>query len=312
MSDPFVVLGVPRDATEDQIKTAYRKMAREHHPDLNRGADEATRKASEEKLKEINAAYEVLKDPQKRAQAANGGGFEFGGSGPGPGFHGHGPGGFGFDIRDIFERHYEQHFGGGQSRPINRDIATQVVLSLDEAFTGKTINVDIKVPGQPARSIEVKVPPGVDDGTRLRIVGEGERVHTDLPPGNLFVTVRVAEHKSFRRIAQNLMMPFLVNSLNAMLGAEVDIRTIDGSTMRVTIPAGVQPETRLRLGGQGMPLVGAPHLRGDLIIVIQIETPKNLTDEQRDLLRKVIELGNAQAEGSAPAGDASEGDGASA
>lgn len=272
MSNPFDVLGIPRDAPEDQIKTAYRKLAREHHPDLNRDADEPTRKASEDKLKEINAAYETLKDPQKRARAAAG---DTGGQGFDP-FAG---GGFSFhSFHDMFEQHFRQQ------RPVNRDIMAQVRLTLEEAFTGKTIDIEVQAP-QGRRTIQVTVPAGVDEGQRLRVVGEGEKVHANLPPGNLYVTVLLAPHATFQRFRENLLMVSAVNGFDAMLGTTIEISTVDGSRVRVDVPPGVQPDDRLRVRGQGMPVVGTER-RGDLILQVKVQTPTDLTDAQRDLIRR--------------------------
>jgi curved DNA-binding protein len=287
VSDPFVILGVPRDATDDVIKVAYRKLARQYHPDLIRDRPEDERKVAEEKLKEINGAYEVLKDPTKRARAANinAGGqarydFEFGNTGPGAGFRFEEGGDVFHNFNDLFRQHFRE-----PPRRANNHIAAQAILTLEEAFSGKEIDIEIASP-EGKRTIQVKVPAGVDDGSRLRIVGEGDKTIKEMPPGDLYVTIRIREHAIFQRVAQNLVLQQTLTVWDALLGHKIDIVTIDGRTIRVDLPAGTQDNDRLRIAGHGMPLLAAGHLRGDLVLVVKVVIPNNLSEAQKDLVRQ--------------------------
>lgn len=284
MIDPFKVLGVPRDATDDVIKTAYRKLALQFHPDRNQGD-----KAAEEKFKEINAAYEMLKDPQRRAQAAhqNAGGprgarfdFEFGDpfAGPGGGFNTHH-----FDLNDIMNA-----FNARRVHK-NNDVLVATAITLEESLSGKEVELDIRT--QTAqRTIKVTIPPGVDHGSRLRIQGAGEHLYQNLPPGDLYVEIHLRPHDRFQRVAQNLLQEREIDAFQAMLGMVLEVQTLDGSTVQVNVPAGVQPGQRLRVAGHGMPVMGSTDLRGDLILALKVVIPRNLTSDQTTLIAKASEI----------------------
>jgi curved DNA-binding protein len=273
MSDPFTLLGVPRDATEDQIKTAYRKLAMQYHPDRNQGD-----KAAEEKFKEINNAYEALKDPFRRAQAeAQNAGrharfdFEFD-DGTTATQH--------FDFHDFFNAAFT-----ARRRQKNDDIAVTCTITLEEALAGKDIEMSItSASGQ--RTVSISIPPGVDHGSRLRVQNAGERVFQGLPPGDLYVTINLRPHARFQRVAQNLVFIHRIDAFEALLGSETEVETLGGERVRVTIPAGVQPGARLRVNGYGMPLMGQSAVRGDLIVALDVRVNTNLTEEQIDLLRQ--------------------------
>lgn len=268
MTDPFAVLGVPRDATEDMIKTAYRKLALELHPDRNPAPE------AEARFKEVNAAYEVLKDPAKRAQAQM-----QGRPGPGPAGRGGVRFNFGFsevEIDDILAAFH------GRMHGRSADLTVFCTITLKDALTGK--DVTLAVHGTHGiKHVAVRIPPGVDDNTRLRVPGAGERLRADLPPGDLYVTVRVAPDQRFARAAHNLVCQHTVDALDAMLGGETEVPTLDGQRLRLVVPPGTQPGQRLRVAGKGMPIPGTGQ-RGDLIVTLNVRIPDRLDERARELL----------------------------
>lgn len=272
MTDPFSILGVTRDATDDQIKSSYRKLAMQYHPDRNPGD-----KAAEERFKEISAAYETLKDPIKRqfaqGQAQHGqrqrapGGFEFS-------FDGHN-----FQFEDIFSA-----FGHGRPHR-NNDLQTSYAITLEQAFHGAEIDLELRT-RVGVRYARVTVPAGIDSGVRLRVQGEGERVYGNLPPGDLYVIIEVRPHQSYRRIQQNLTTHATIDAFDAMTGTTIDVMSLDGKTITVTVPAGVQVGQRLRVPGFGMPVLGTD-VRGDLLVVVEVRIPANLSEDQIEQLRRI-------------------------
>lgn len=352
VSDPYDVLGVPRDASADAIKQAYRRLARQHHPDANRGNP-----ASEEKFKEINAAYEVLSDPEKRArfdrfgQAEPGtGGFNFGNMG-GPGAGGAG------GIEDLFEMF---GFGGaGQTRQGPQrgdDLRADVVLDLDDVMTGTTRTLKVertetcatchgeggegkgstetcrqcRGTGQvrqvhnsflgqvvrtgpcpqcqgrgrvilrpchtchgrgavrAVRDVGVRIPPGVEQGTRIRVQREGAAGVMGGPSGDLFVFVHVKEHPRFRREHADLLGTLKLGFAQASLGAEVEFQGLDGA-VAVKVPPGTQPGDVLTLPERGLPRLGRQG-RGALKVHVALDVPKKLSHEEQELLRRWAEL----------------------
>jgi curved DNA-binding protein len=270
MNDPFQTLGVARTATDAEIKAAFRKLAIQYHPDKNPGDPTA-----EAKFKDVNAAYQVLSDPQKKAEALN----------PRQGFRefhfntgdfGQGQAPFGFE--DIFNA-----FNAQRMRK-NNDLQVTARMTLEQAFEGIEAVMELQTRvGQ--RHASVKIPPGVDTNSRLRVSGEGERVYSDLAPGDLYVTIQVMPHSVYERINQNLMIRVEIGAFQAMLGTKINVPVISGETVEVTVPQGVQPGQKLRVSGHGMPNVhgGA---RGDLIVVLAVSIPA-LSDEQRALIEQV-------------------------
>ena len=348
--DYYEVLGVARDANEDALKKAYRKLAMKYHPDRNQGDAEA-----EAKFKELNEAYDVLKDAEKRAAYDRFGhaAFEQGGPGGG-GFHGGGSP-FGGAFEDIFEEMFGRFGGGGRSRGgatgRGADLRTQVEISLEDAFAGTKTNIRIPTsvsceackgtgaegassagaqtcPGcngqgkvraqqgffliertcptcggsgriiknpckichgagrvQRERNLNVTIPPGVEDGTRIRLAGEGEAGLRGAPAGDLYVDIAVKPHAIFQRDGANIFIRVPLRMTQAALGGHVEVPSIDGGRARVTIPAGTQTGDQFRLRGKGFSVLRSA-ARGDMYVQVSVETPQNLTPKQRELLEQ--------------------------
>ncbi len=348
-TDYYDLLGIKKGASDDEIKSAYRKMAMKYHPDRNQGD-----KSAEEKFKEINKAYEVLKDPQKKAAYDQYGSaaFENGmGGGPGAGFNSNGfdfnfggEGGF----SDIFSDIFSDFMGGGRSTQKStkgQDLRYDMVITLEEAFTGTIKNISFRRNGKcshcsghggdsvttcpkcrgagvinirqgffmsqqmcpecngtghkvknpcsycngtgietESKTLEVKIPSGVDNGTKLRISGEGEAGFAGSPSGDLFIYIMIKEHKIFERDGRNLFLNIPLSFGEAALGGIIEVPIIEGGKADVNIPKGIQTGERLRLRGKGMTSLGSS-ARGDMYLNITVETPTKLTAKQEELLR---------------------------
>lgn len=303
--DYYQVLGVPRDADEKAIKQAYRRLARQYHPDHNPGDT-----AAETRFKEVTEAYEVLSDPDKRTKydrfgqawqrhQQGGGGFDWGAWAPGEGaprggraytaddleglFGGRGGGGF----SDFFEA----LFGGGrraapgQQRVASRgqDIAQPVTLSLHEAFAGTTRRLV-----KDDRRLDVRIPPGVRTGSRIRVRGEGMPGAGGLP-GDILLVVTVEPDPRFERDGDDLHATVAVPLTTAVLGGEVRVETLAGD-IALTIPPGTQNGRRFRLRGKGMPNLKDPEQRGDLYAQVDVRLPAELGAEERALFERLREL----------------------
>jgi len=315
--DYYATLGVPRTASDSDIKRAYRKLARKFHPDLNPGD-----KAAEAKFKEVNEANEVLGDPEKRkkydelganwrqyeqAQAQGGGpGAGAGWSGPFPGTGSgggatyrtmtpeemnemFGGGGGGADpFSDFFHRFFGQ--GGasdaserttGRARPRRgQDVESPVDLTLEEALSGTSRRVTVTHDGS-SRTVEVRIPAGVKDGARVRATGEGEPAPHGGTAGDLFLTIHLLAHDRFERRGQDLYTKISVPVPTAVLGGEASVPTLGGSTIRLKIPELTRSGRIFRLRGQGMPTVGKPDERGDLYATVEIAIPSRLSADER-------------------------------
>lgn len=360
--DYYDILGVSKNASQDEIKKAFRKKARQYHPDVNKDNP----KEAEEKFKEANEAYEVLSDETKKAQydqfghdafkqggGAGAGGFQ-GGFG---GFGGFGGGAGGFDnIFDMF-------FGGGgrgqQGPQKGNDLREDIDISFEDATFGKSMDIEITrheecdhchgtgaEPGtkvdicpnchgsgqetviqntpfgrmQSARTcsrchgsgksiekpctkcrgtgemlakrkIAIKIPPGVDNGSRLRVANEGEPGVLGGPKGDLYVYIYVRPHKEFERSGNDVISHVNISFAQAALGATVQVNTLDGK-VELKIPEGTQTGTAFRVKGKGIPYLRNPKQRGDQHIVVTVQTPKKLTDAQRELLLRFANESN--------------------
>ena len=307
--DYYNVLGVGRDASQEDIKAAYRRLARKWHPDVNAGDASA-----EKRFKEINEAHEVLGDPETRrkydtlgadwrrieqAQAAGGNPF----AGDPFGF-----GGFQGGFRTVnsdssFSDFFEQFFGGGRPagrRTRARDLEHTLELSLEHAYHGTTRRLSINRAGR-QRSVDVRIPAGVTDGASVRVPGEGEPGADGTPAGNLLLRIRIAPHPRFTPRGRDLHLTVAVPVTTAVLGGQVDVATIDGATVRLKVPAGTQSGQTLRLRGRGLP--GRRGKAGDLLAAVQIAVPRQLSPAAREhyeALAALAEKSPAAARGNEP------------
>ena len=345
--DYYELLGLPRSASADDVKRAFRRLARQYHPDVNKDD------GAEDRFKEINEAYEILSDAEKRARYDR-----FGHAGvQGTGAGGAGFEGFGFGFDDIFESFFGGARGGASAqRPrAGQDLRYDLEISFEDAvfgcdkeieasrhetcptcngsgakpgttpircsecggtgqvrhvqrsILGSFVNVttcprcqgsgeEITTPcpectGQKlvlnTRRLTVKIPPGVDDGIRIRLTGEGEPGLMGGPPGNLYVFISVKPHRYFKRQNNDILLELVINVAQAALGDLVEVPTLEG-TQEVAIPAGAQTGEVLRLRGQGVPYLRRSG-RGDQLIILTVATPRKLTARQRDLLQELGE-----------------------
>ncbi len=348
--DFYDVLGVARDADDGAIKKAYRKLAMKYHPDRNAGDSSA-----EVRFRQVNEAYEVLKDSQKRAAYDRFGHAAFDGSmGTGQGHD------FAGSFADVFDDLFGNFGGGGRRRRgggmQGADLRHDMEITLEEAFSGK--KADIRVPtsvscqacggsgaqdpdatascgtcsgygkvrtqqgffsiertcpacggaGRVVRhpctscsgsgrvhresTLAVTIPPGIEDGMRIRLSGKGEAGVRGGPPGDLYIIVSIAQHPFFQREGGTVYCRVPISLTSAALGRDVDIPTIEGTRARIAIPPGTQTGRQFRLRGKGMKEVRGS-LRGDMIIETVVETPVNLTSRQKELLREFDEVSHS-------------------
>ena len=297
--DYYKTLGVSRNATEDEIKKAYRKLARTHHPDA--GGDES-------KFKEINEAYEVLSDKKKRklydqygtadANRVPFGGGAYGGQNPFAGAgswadilesirNGEGAFGSSWDIGDMFGGGFGgQSPYGGQRTPrpkTGRDINVTLNVTFDEAFHGCTKKVSVKVPNGSTETLDVKVPAGAVDGGRVRFRGKGESGLNGGPQGDLLITTKIMPHKIYTRNKANVEMAVPITVSEAALGAAIVLPMPDGTKVRVKVPAGTQDGAQLTLHGKGAPEIKGTG-QGNLIITLKLVVPTTLTPQQQQAM----------------------------
>ena len=288
MADYYSVLGVDKGAEQKDIRQAFRRLARKYHPDLNQDDADA-----EARFKEVNEAHEVLSDPDSRrkydahgdqwkhadeieaqrraARSAYdfmGGGYRRGHSSEGDVFAG-----LGDILGDVGDSR------GGRSGAVRSE--TSVTVSLEEAYAGTTVNANYTVRGR-NRRFEVDIPPGVDNGSTVRVTPERGT--------EMLFRVSVSPNGSFRREGADLYTDADVPFEQCILGGETQVRTLDGRTIWVTIPANSQNGQNIRLRGQGMPRLGSPDVKGDLYVTVRPQMPESLTDEQRDLIVRLQEL----------------------
>jgi len=343
--DYYSTLGVAKTATEKEIKQAYRKLARKHHPDVNPGD-----KSAETRFKEINEAYEVLGDPEKRRKydelGANwrayeqagkagaqgnpfgGGGFDpsqfggwtvnYGGSGGGTG------GGYrtmtADDMREMFgdanpfSDFFQTFFGGsggaqapedaggrrtargraGRGPRAGRDVEQEIELGLEDAYRGTTRRLSITHDGH-ARTVDVRIPPGVGDGSRVRVSGEGGIGSGGAQSGDLYLRIRLAPHPKFDRKGRDLYTRVSIPLTTAVLGGEAEVQTLAGKALRLKIPATTQNGQVFRLKGHGMPVAGkagnqGDDAQGDLYATVDVELPKTLTPDMKKHFEELKKL----------------------
>lgn len=278
--DYYEVLGVQKGASADELKKAFRRAAIEHHPD--KGGDEA-------KFKEVNEAYEVLSNPEKRQRYDQFGHAGVGGAAGGPG--GNPFGGFqgqniNFDFSDLggFGDLFNSFFGGAQRQRRGRDLQTIVELSFEEAVFGteKEVKLSHRSANVKDGNLKLRIPAGVDDGSTIRLREHGENI-PDGPPGDLYVQIRVRPHKMFTREGSLILSAVHVNMIDAALGTEIDVQTVDG-TVRMKVPAGTQSGTDFKLSGHGVPLQNDK--RGAHIVTVLVDTPTKLNKKQQELLEE--------------------------
>jgi len=279
--DYYEVLGVQKGASADELKKAFRSAAIQHHPD--KGGDET-------KFKEVNEAYEVLSNQEKRQRydqfghagvggAAGGGGNPYGG-----GFQGQN---INFDFSDLggFGDLFNTFFGGTQQRQRRgRDLQTVIELGFEEAIFGTEKEIKLSHSGVSAKdsAVKIRVPAGVDDGSTIRLRERGEHIQNG-PPGDLFVQIRVRPHKQFTREGSLILSAIHVNMIDATLGTEIDVTTIDGK-VRMKVPAGTQSGTDFKLSGHGVPI--GNERRGAHIVTVIVDTPTKLSKKQQELLQE--------------------------
>jgi curved DNA-binding protein len=314
--DYYEVLGVSRDASADEIRKAYRRLARRYHPDVNKDPDAA------ERFAEITEAYDVLNDPERRktydqfghagvgagAASAAGGPFRPGGfsgwAGRGGGFR---PGASPFeagDIGSIFEEMFSARGGSPFARaetrqppPMRgRNLEHKLTVSFLTAARGGKESLRLTVPGASStQTVDVTIPPGIDSGAKLRVKGKGQPGSRGAPPGDLILTVEVGAHPLFRRDGLDLLVEVPITLSEAGLGATVSVPLLDG-TAEIKIPLGASSGRKLRLKGRG--ITDAKGRKGDFLAVIQIVAPAGLSQRGRDLLKELAgELKNPRESG---------------
>ncbi|MFW5755437.1 MAG: DnaJ C-terminal domain-containing protein [Tangfeifania sp.] len=310
--DYYKILGVSKNASQEEIKKAYRKLAVKYHPDKTQGD-----KKSEDRFKEIGEAYEVLKDPEKRKKydqlGANWKQYENAGYGGGTGgfdfsqFGGQAPGGGSFyyegDMEDIFggsgggfSDFFNAFFGGGgrsqsgfsgrQQPRKGQDLQAEMEISLYEAWhgTSRILNVN-------GKKLRVNIKPGSYDGLELRIKGKGGPGSSGGPDGDIFIKIRVQPDNNYKIDGNNLILKTDVDLYTAVLGGKKEIQTFAGK-LNVPIPKGSQSGSKLRLKGKGMPVYNQPGVHGDLYVQLNVVIPKNLSPEEIKLFKKLQELRN--------------------
>ncbi len=354
-ADYYEVLGVARTADDKTLKSAFRKLAMQYHPDRNPGDDTA-----EIKFKEVSAAYECLKDPQKRAAYDRFGHAAFENGGGPAGFNGD----FAASMSDIFDNifGFSDMMGGGRRGPgrggreAGADLRYNMEITLEEAYAGKTAEIEVPTkvscktcagsgskPGSSPktcptcdghgrvrsaqgffsiertcptcqgrgsvisdpcpecrgagrtteeRKLSVNIPSGIEDGTRIRLAGEGEAGLRGGPSGDLYIFLSIKPHAFFQRDGADIFCRVPVSVTTAALGGDFEVPTIDGGRTRVKVPEGTQTGKQFRLKGKGMPVLRSGRV-GDMYIQVAVETPRNLTRRQRELLKEFEDVSSA-------------------
>lgn len=300
MSDTeyYDVLGVSKSASKDEIRKAYKKLARKYHPDVNPDDKEAA-----EKFKEIQEAYDVLGDPEKREKYDQyGSAYKYAGAGGagGPEFHwtGGGPGAGPIDLGDIFGEggfDFRDLFGGGggrraQARPRPRkgeDLRTEIIVDFETAAIGGKHDLQYRVAGEP-QHISVTIPAGIASGKSIRLAGQGNPGQGGGPPGDLLITVNVAPHPWFKRDGNHILLDLPLTPAEAALGTKVEVPTLQEGRVVLTVPAGTSSGMKLRLKGKGI-VDSKTKQRGDQYVAAKIVVPKQLPDAERALYQRLAD-----------------------
>lgn len=290
--DYYAILGVPKTASEKEIRAAYRKKARKLHPDLNPG-----NKQAEEEFKQVNEAYEVLSDPEKRKkyddlgahwneyqtwenaeQQAGAQGWPFGAQ----------QGQFNqyFENQYPFSDFFENFFGWSRGPRRGADVIQPITMTLEEAYHGITHTIEIPEPSGKSRRIEVRIPAGVDSGTQIRLAGQGAPGREGGPRGDMYVAIEVQPSERFERRGANLYTEVRIPLTTALLGGEVKVPTLTGQ-VALKIPPETQNGRVFRIGGKGMPRPGAPTRHGDLYAEVYVELPRHLSEREKELVREL-------------------------
>src|SRR5262245_35002473 len=347
--DYYEVLGVPRNAGEQDLKSAFRRLAKDYHPDRNPGD-----KGAEQRFKEVNEAYEALKDPHKRAAYDQFGHAAFDSSGGRQGAGGFGPD-FAASMSDMFDDLFGEFIGGRRGsrqrsgRERGADLHCNLTITLAEAYAGKTAQVRVptgvscttcggsgaKAGARPVacamcgglgkmrasqgfftiertcpscqgrgdmiedpcadcrgagritkeRTLSINFPAGVENGTRIRLAGEGEAGVRGGPTGDLYIFLSIKPHDFFQRDGADIFCRVPISMVTAALGGHIDAPTVEGGVTRVKVPEGTETGKQFRLKGKGMPVLRSK-MQGDMYIQVDVETPKNLTRRQRELLQE--------------------------
>ena len=317
--DYYKTLGVDKNASQEEIKKAFRKLARKHHPDMNKGD-----KAAEEKFKEINEANEVLSDPDKRQKYDQFGAHwqQYGRAGGRPEDFNWNPwqtqGAGGYNQRTMSQEELEQIFGGiggsggmggfsdffetlfgglggrssadfGQQRvrrpQRGQDAEHTIDITLEEAHRGTSRLLQ----WEDGRKIEAEIPPGVKTGSKVRLRGQGQRGAMGGQSGDLFLKVKVLPHPLFKREADNLRTNVPVGLYDALLGGEVEVAAID-QRIKLSIPPETENGKTFRLRGLGMPNLRDPKIKGDLLVKVNVLLPKNLSSDEKEIIMKLRSL----------------------
>ena len=307
--DYYETLGVSKTASEDEIRSAFRKLARKYHPDVAKD-----KKTAEEKFKHINEAYEVLSDPEKRRKYDQlgenwnqPGGFQpppqWGDGQPGGFRWGGGEnGGVEFEFGGTgFSDFFEAFFGGGRGRSAfggfgqrgtmaerGSDVEADIMVTLEEALHGSTRQVSLRRAGsKKTETYQVKIPRGVREGQRIRLAGQGEAGEGGGKSGDLFLRVRLARHPDFSVEGSDLVHEVKIAPWQAVLGDQIIVPTLEGNA-RLKLPPGTQGAQRFRLRERGLP--GVSGQRGDLYVAVQISVPKKLSEREREIWEQLAQL----------------------